>query len=187
MSQHDDLIGENLARLRDSVSQTELANRMRERGHKWTQPTVVAVEKGERPLRLGEAIDIAEVLGVDLQDLVDYPAALTFYNQMVRAEESRAQMLLWAARYEAQARALVREAAAYRKETGESVDSEIEDWGIVTSEPADHLDSARAALLHFIEYAKGGPERWASVRPIDALISRYEPKVIADGEHQAEA
>lgn len=52
------------------MSQTELAQLMRERGWKWTQPTVVAVESGERPLKIAEAIDIAEIINRPLHTLV---------------------------------------------------------------------------------------------------------------------
>jgi hypothetical protein len=37
---------------------------MRERGWKWSQATVWSVERGDRPLRLAEAEDLAGVLGV---------------------------------------------------------------------------------------------------------------------------
>lgn len=35
---------------------------MRQRGHRWSQATVWAVEKGERQLRLTEAEDLGEIL-----------------------------------------------------------------------------------------------------------------------------
>jgi transcriptional regulator with XRE-family HTH domain len=59
----DELIGRNLARMRGDMSQKELAARMKERGWKWSQATVWAIEKGERPLRLAESEDIKAVLG----------------------------------------------------------------------------------------------------------------------------
>lgn len=71
MSITDDQIGKNLTRLRGEMSQAELAERMRERGYKWSQATVWSVEKGERPLRLTEAEDIAAVLGVFASRLTD--------------------------------------------------------------------------------------------------------------------
>jgi|GEM_PF-1577207 len=58
----DVLAGENLAILRGDVSQAALAERMRERGWKWSQATVWAIEKGDRPLRLAEAVDVLDVL-----------------------------------------------------------------------------------------------------------------------------
>lgn len=45
------------------MSQKDLAERMRERGWKWSQATVWSIEKGERPLRLAEAEDVSAVLG----------------------------------------------------------------------------------------------------------------------------
>lgn len=70
MAKTDATIGQNLQRLRGEMSQTTLANTMKERGHRWTQPTVVAVEKGERPLRLAEAVDIASILDERLDALL---------------------------------------------------------------------------------------------------------------------
>lgn len=60
----------NVARLRGERSQKGVADAMRERGWKWSQATVWAIEKGERPLRLVEADDLATVLGVHLHNLL---------------------------------------------------------------------------------------------------------------------
>lgn len=60
----DQLIGQNLAALRGEMSQKALADEMRERGHKWSQATVWSVEKGDRPLKLTEAHDLEQILGV---------------------------------------------------------------------------------------------------------------------------
>lgn len=47
------------------LSQTELADKMRAAGFKWSQATVWSVESGERPLRLSEAIAVAACCGFD--------------------------------------------------------------------------------------------------------------------------
>lgn len=65
----DQVIGANLARLRGDRTQSELATAMRGQGHKWSQATVWKVETGERPLRLVEALALANVLGLDLATL----------------------------------------------------------------------------------------------------------------------
>ena len=52
------------------MTQQAMANAMRERGWKWSQATVWSVDTGERPLRLAEAKDLAEVLGVDVTALL---------------------------------------------------------------------------------------------------------------------
>lgn len=62
----DRQIGANLVRIRDGMSQNDLALKMRERGHKWSAATVWAIEKGERPLKLAEATDVISILGIDL-------------------------------------------------------------------------------------------------------------------------
>jgi transcriptional regulator with XRE-family HTH domain len=62
MDDLDALIGKNLARLRGDLSQADLAKAMKEHGFKWSQATVWAIEKGDRPLRLAEAQHLAEIL-----------------------------------------------------------------------------------------------------------------------------
>lgn len=64
MAISDEEIGRNVVRLRGTITQKDLAERMRERGWKWSQATVWAVEKGDRPLRLAEAEDLSDILGV---------------------------------------------------------------------------------------------------------------------------
>ena len=61
----DDLIGHNLTVLRGSMSQKELADRMRKLGFKWSQATVWSIEKGERPLRLTESEALGSVFGIN--------------------------------------------------------------------------------------------------------------------------
>lgn len=69
----DSVIGESVARLRAAADmpQAELAARVRRGGHRWSQATVWSVEKGERPLRLSEAVLLAEILEFDLEQLYD--------------------------------------------------------------------------------------------------------------------
>jgi transcriptional regulator with XRE-family HTH domain len=52
------------------VTQKLLADRMAARGHKMLQSTVAKIESGERPVSIGEAVQFAEVLGVDLGELI---------------------------------------------------------------------------------------------------------------------
>src|ERR1700720_1898610 len=51
------------------MSQTELARQLSGRGLPFHQQTVQRIEKGERPLRLNEALEIAEILGSDPADM----------------------------------------------------------------------------------------------------------------------
>lgn len=71
MATTDEQIGRNLANLRGELSQKELAAVMRERGWKWSQATVWSIEKGERPLRLTEAADLAVVLDKPFQLILE--------------------------------------------------------------------------------------------------------------------
>lgn len=52
------------------VTQKQLADRMADRGHKMLQSTVAKIESGERPVSIGEAVQLADVLGASLMDLV---------------------------------------------------------------------------------------------------------------------
>lgn len=67
----DARFGANIRFWRDVVrlSQADLGSQMAERGHPWRQQTVAKVESGERPVRVGEAITLAELLGRDIGDL----------------------------------------------------------------------------------------------------------------------
>lgn len=70
MSDTDARIGKRLQELRGETSQAVLGAAMAERGHKWSQATVWSVESAKRPLRLAEAEDVAEILGVAVGDLL---------------------------------------------------------------------------------------------------------------------
>lgn len=67
MATRDEQIGQNIVKLRGDRSQQWVADRMREKGWKWAQATVWNVEKGERPLRLAEAEDLADILAVRVE------------------------------------------------------------------------------------------------------------------------
>lgn len=64
MSDTDARIGARLQELRGETSQANIAAAMAGRGHKWSQATVWAVESGKRPMRMSEAIDLAEILEI---------------------------------------------------------------------------------------------------------------------------
>ena len=51
------------ARERAGISQTDLAGRMYELGHAWSQTVVSRIEKGERLLKLREARDLVTLVG----------------------------------------------------------------------------------------------------------------------------
>lgn len=63
---------------------------MRERGWKWNQTTVWSVEGDRRPLRLAEAIDLASLLGVAIDELLVDP--LTSLLSTREAELERAEL-----------------------------------------------------------------------------------------------
>jgi transcriptional regulator with XRE-family HTH domain len=59
---------ENLRQAREdkNVSQVKLAQEMAARGWPWRQQTVTRVESGQRMVRLGEALAVAEILGTNV-------------------------------------------------------------------------------------------------------------------------
>ena len=61
----DKRVGQTIRAARGDLSQSELAEEMRAKGHKWRQATVWAVESGIQPLRVSEAGDLAEILSID--------------------------------------------------------------------------------------------------------------------------
>lgn len=58
----DQHVGGNISKFRGAMSQQDLAEAMRKDGFKWSQATVWSIEKGERPLRLSEAIALTRIL-----------------------------------------------------------------------------------------------------------------------------
>lgn len=54
-----------------ALSQADLAQQLTDRGLAFQQQTVLKVEKGSRPLRLEEAVQIADVLETDLGHLLE--------------------------------------------------------------------------------------------------------------------
>lgn len=73
MSDLDVIIGANVVAHRGTMSQKVVAAQMKAKGWKWSQSTVWSVEAGERPLRLAEARDLAEILGTHPEDLLVAP------------------------------------------------------------------------------------------------------------------
>jgi hypothetical protein len=69
MSNPDERIGKAVHAARATATQKSVADAMRRKGHKWSQSTVWAVEKGDRTLKLTEAHDLVEILGVTVDDL----------------------------------------------------------------------------------------------------------------------
>ena len=91
MPNREQLIGENMQRLRSalSMSQADLASRMKDAGFKWSQATVWSVEKGERPLRLSEAEELSALLRVrGLDEFLSEPELILFQTDIKFAERS---------------------------------------------------------------------------------------------------
>lgn len=73
---------------------------MRSLGYKWSQATVWSVEKGERPMRLTESIDIAQILGVDVLDMISTPSEALFRVALSKIADARERLENAAMEYE---------------------------------------------------------------------------------------
>lgn len=161
---NDDVIGQNLAKLRGSMSQKDLAARMKEREWKWVQSTVASVEKGERPLRLREAADLASILGCAIEDLMNPPSAVADLQAIRDSDQEVSAAFIDACRV------MVTYIEAYS-----ALDSAIRDSPIM--EASSVTESARATLGYCTPYtvisnavhhvvttgpAQWAPEKWIS-------------------------
>ena len=89
MSTTDSQIGQNLVTLRGDMSQKDLATRMRTLGWKWSQATVWSVETGERPLRLAEATDLAQILNTHVSRLTGTEAGAALEQLSRQVQEAQ--------------------------------------------------------------------------------------------------
>lgn len=121
MTHADERIGANLSQLRGDMSQAALASAMRERGWKWSQPTVAEVEKGKRPLKLAEAESIVGILGIeDLEDLTTRPLESIWWARMATVARA-AERLEGAAASYLRARAELAEISDRIESAGQAV------------------------------------------------------------------
>lgn len=69
----DAAFGRRLSYLRGEagLTQQQLADVMRERGLKMHRSTIGKIEAGERVVSIGEAAQFAQVLGIDLRELIN--------------------------------------------------------------------------------------------------------------------
>lgn len=106
----DRWIGASVVYFRGDASQKALADAMRDRGHKWSQSTVWAVEKGDRPLKLAEAHDVAEVLDATVESLLVPPEDISYWRAIRqvdrRVRETQHELFKAAHAYETQRLAL---------------------------------------------------------------------------------
>ena len=81
----------NMTRLREAagLSQAEMVHKLREQGWKNVHPTTISrIEKGERPVKVGEAARIAAVLGQNLPRMLAPPERAWIEEEVDKAIES---------------------------------------------------------------------------------------------------
>lgn len=175
-SRYDALIGQNVTAFRGSRSQQSLADAMRARGHRWSQATVWGVEKGKRPISLAEAVDLAEILGIQIHELT-LPTTEAFMSaeieRRIRLLADRSIQLEDAAvSYTSCAVALRQIIADYKQESGDA----RHDW--VFSDEGGFYDSAEKVVLS--ERMEAAWRRWDPKQGHQAA----ESELMDDGEHQ---
>ena len=71
MTDFNERVGANVRRFRKiaGLTQAALADRLRRQGHPFQQQTVLKVEGGNRPLKLEEAAELAEILTTPVEAL----------------------------------------------------------------------------------------------------------------------
>lgn len=122
----DEQIGRNVQKLRGEMSQTALADLMRERGFKWSQATVWAVEKGERPLRLAEAEALKDAFGNQYYPLAGDDAHTSLQLAVTEAAKAHRSIQQWSLAFMV-ARERIRELIDEATEDGESISAELAD------------------------------------------------------------
>ncbi|MEV7994921.1 helix-turn-helix transcriptional regulator [Streptomyces sp. NPDC086077] len=85
----EELVGQRVKQFREirGWSQRDLAQRMLDQGHSWRQTTVAKTEAADRPIRVNELHELANVLGVTVVDLMTMPLDDEFAELTVRLGE----------------------------------------------------------------------------------------------------
>lgn len=124
---------------------------MRERGFKWSQATVWAIEKGDRPLRLAEAWELSILLEQPLESLIR-PTNEAVLLRALRTADARIQHAWYALRsavdeFEAEMNAVRDDAVQYRT-TLSAIDWQDTDAG---REAEDRIRDLETVLAHTID------------------------------------
>lgn len=192
MTERDVLVGQALGALRGDRAQSAIADEMRQRGWKWSQATVWSVEKGERPLRLLEAGDLADILGVQIED---------FFGDRAAARQEAEFRRLQGQVYDAdmhirRATQRLLAARAELREWADSVGISVpEDYETASGYPRDsremelymsfHMRTPSKAVTRGEEVYARMKDKKAVLRPSDSILDEITEN--NDGEHPEEA
>lgn len=170
------MIGRNVTRLRGQKTQLDVAGAMRSAGYKWSQATVWSVEKGERPLKLAEAEDLAKILETDLVALLVPPVE----GMILEGLRSGIQGMLEARREFHRATAAFQSARELLAESvdyaSEVVQNEWEDERL-HRETTEVLNTAQEVLAWTVE---------SIVADSQVLLAQTDSEA-GDGQHSEEA
>lgn len=89
----EELVGQRVKQFREirGWSQRDLARRMLDRGNSWRQTTVAKTEAADRPIRVNELQELADVFGVSVVDLMTMPLDDEFAELTAQLGEWRAR------------------------------------------------------------------------------------------------
>lgn len=139
---------ENMRMLRErrGMSQTELARKMGGHGHSFHQPTVQRIESGQRPLKLTEALSVADILGSDLHTMMN-DVSLPFAHKML-VDELATDRLTYAIRAAFESKMLTSHATQIREH--------LEDYLLAAerfkAEPVEATVTAAKAVIERLEW-----------------------------------
>jgi len=88
--------GVNLKLVRERLdeSQTGLARKMADLGFPFHQTTISRIEAGERPVQLGEALALAEIVGIAVGDMIQRPSDVRLARLLTQATRRVADALV---------------------------------------------------------------------------------------------
>ena len=124
----------NLRQIREDhgLSQEQLAARMTERGFGFSQATIWKIEQGKRPVKISEAVALADAVGFDFwTTLLNPPGSASHYLRLQaanrKASEAYAALKVAAAQY-VQTQLEMSLTGHLARESGEISESLIEHW-----------------------------------------------------------
>jgi hypothetical protein len=192
-AEQDKRIGQTVSILRGDRTQQAVAVAMRERGWKWSQATVWSIEKGDRPLRLAEADDLAGVLGVSsASDFTSAPMSAHIKIGSHRASDAYRAMVASVREY-LEVKEQLEIALKIAEDEGHQFtlgDEAARDSWVASDKPEEAVAQAR---FEHEQAGRNDIERMAfegyefEVRADSTYAVRFKEKGSDDGKHQEEA
>ncbi len=143
----DKRIGRAVLIARGEMTQQAVAAEMKRRGWKWSQATVWSIEAGERPLRLAEAEELADILKVAYSRFLATETEAHLWSMARRCSDAN-QEVIEAVRKFLTAREYLGASLDLARQASESVPLGLADGGGWLDEDALENTVRRAVLMH---------------------------------------